>query len=84
MGILAQEWVEAYAAALGVPAPTSEETRALLALAGVAAHAAQRSAAPISCYLAARAGVTPEAALATAEELAAHGHDPATTRPGAE
>ena len=64
------EWIEAFAARLGVAAP-DEATRArLLELAGVAAHASERQAAPIACWLAARAGLDPERALALARELA--------------
>ncbi len=71
MSISARDWTERYAAALGVPAPTEEEVTTLLAAAGVAAHAAERTAAPVTCWLAASAGVTPTEALAAAERLAA-------------
>jgi Domain of unknown function (DUF6457) len=71
MGATSQDWVSRMAAELGVEAPTPEETEALLALAGIAAHASERPAAPISCWLAARAGVEPAAALALARRLAA-------------
>jgi hypothetical protein len=53
----AEEWIAAYAAALGRPAPTQEEMDAMLELASVAAHASERRAAPIACWLAAAAGV---------------------------
>lgn len=66
----ANEWVELYAADLGIAPPTEEELNALLGLAGVAAHASERTAAPVSCWLAARAGVSPADALATGEQLA--------------
>lgn len=63
-------WLQRYAEALGVPAPDAGEVEALLDLAGVAAHASERTAAPVSCWLAARAGVSPEEALTTARGLA--------------
>jgi len=64
------EWIEQFAARIGVAAP-DEATRAkLLELAGVAAHASERQAAPIACWLAARAGIDPARALAIARELA--------------
>jgi hypothetical protein len=63
-------WVAELARALGTEPPGEEEVEALLALAGVAAHASERPAAPISCWLAARAGVTPFQALEVARELA--------------
>lgn len=51
----AEEFVAAFAAAAGAPAPTEEEIGQLLDLAAVAAHASERIAAPLCCYL---AGVT--------------------------
>jgi hypothetical protein len=66
----AAEWLAALAAELGVAPPTDEEVAQLLKLASVAAHTAERIAAPISCWLAARAGVTPEEAVAAARRVA--------------
>jgi hypothetical protein len=63
----ANDWLSAYAEKLGTEPPTPAELEALLALAGVAAHASERPAAPIACWLAARAGVAPEEALARAK-----------------
>ncbi|MEX1142274.1 MAG: DUF6457 domain-containing protein [Thermoleophilaceae bacterium] len=62
-------WIEQFAAELGVAPPTEAERDALLALAGVAAHASERRAAPIACWIASRAGRDPEAALAAARAL---------------
>lgn len=66
----ARGWLQAYAAALGIEPPSEEDVETLLALAGVAAHASERQAAPVSCWLAAVAGVEPARALALARELA--------------
>ena len=63
------EWIARYAADLGVDAPSSDEIDELLALAGAAARASARQAAPIACWLAARAGVAPAAALLRAQSL---------------
>lgn len=63
--------MERFAAALGTTPPSQEEIDALLGLAGVAAHASERTAAPLSTWLAGRAGVTPADAQATARRLAA-------------
>ncbi len=63
------EWIERFAAKLGLDGPSSEETTLLLDLAGVAAHSSERVAAPISCWLAARAGITTAEVLRVAEEL---------------
>jgi C4-dicarboxylate transporter len=64
------EWVAAFARQLGVDAPDPRVVEALLDLAGVAAHASERTAAPIACYLVGRAGVAPEDALAIARATA--------------
>ena len=52
------EWVGQFAALLGLEPPTESEIAELLALAGTAAHASERTAAPIACWLVGRAGVT--------------------------
>jgi hypothetical protein len=62
-------WIERFAALLGVDAPDADTIETLLNLAGVAAHASERTAAPVACWLAARAGVLPDHALATAESV---------------
>ena len=66
----AKEWLDAYARKLGTDPPSSEEFKQLLDLAGVAAHASQRVAAPVACWVAARAGVPPDRALEVAREIA--------------
>jgi len=70
-------WVDRFAADLETEPPTDDELRALLALAGVAAHASERTAAPISCWIAARAGVDPGEALERALRLASELGSPA-------
>jgi uncharacterized protein DUF6457 len=65
----AREWIEAYAQRLGTEPPTSKEWSALLELAAVAAHTSERVAAPVSCWVAARANVSPQAALQAAREI---------------
>ncbi|MFN8037726.1 MAG: DUF6457 domain-containing protein [Acidimicrobiales bacterium] len=67
------EFVAAFAAALGVEAPDQATVDALLDLAGVAAHASERLAAPLACYLVGRAGADPVAALEQARGVAAAG-----------
>jgi hypothetical protein len=65
------EWVTAYADELGVEPPTSAEIDALLELAALAAHASERTAAPLSCWLAGRSGSSlADAALAAERVLA--------------
>jgi hypothetical protein len=65
----ATRWLTAFAAELGTDPPDDTTTAALLELAGVAAHASQRAAAPIACWLVARAGVRPVDGLATARSV---------------
>ncbi|HLI31630.1 MAG TPA: DUF6457 domain-containing protein [Solirubrobacteraceae bacterium] len=50
------EWIEGFADAIGVPAPTPEQVEAILALAGTAAHASERTAAPVAAWLAGTSG----------------------------
>jgi len=77
MALSAREWLLEFAANLGTPPPSEDELDELLALAGIAAHASERTAAPVSCWLAARAGLPTGEALAiakrTAEALAEDG-----------
>jgi hypothetical protein len=60
------EWLAQFAEALGGEAPDEATITVLLDLAGVAAHASERIAAPIACYLVGRLGVDPAEALARA------------------
>lgn len=53
-GVTRDEWIAAFAAEAGVPAPSIEEIRRLLDLAGTAAHASERTAAPLACWIAGR------------------------------
>jgi hypothetical protein len=63
------EWIESFAAALGVDAPDAGTLDTLLELAGVAAHASERIAAPITCYIVGRAGIDPAMALERARSI---------------
>jgi hypothetical protein len=65
----APDWLAAYAERLGVPAPTKDELTAVLDLAGEAAHSSERIAAPVACWLAARAGVELDEAMGLAKEV---------------
>ncbi len=53
----AASWISAYAERLGADAPTRDEFEAILALAAEAAHSSERVAAPVACWVAAKAGV---------------------------
>ena len=65
----AREWITAFAQRLSVAPPSTEEFKALLDLAGTAAHASERVAAPVACWVAARAGVSPDQALEIARDI---------------
>ena len=62
------EWIAGFAARLGVDPPDDATIETLLALAGTAAHASERTAAPIACYLVGLSGVTPADARRLADE----------------
>ena len=65
----AKEWLAAYADRLGVEAPTADELRTILDLAAEAAHASERIAAPVACWLAAKAGRSLEESLGLARAV---------------
>jgi hypothetical protein len=66
----ASDWVRLLAEELGTAPPTDDEISDLLAIAGVAAHAAERTAAPLTTWLFGRAGVPPAEARETAARIA--------------
>ncbi len=63
------QWVADFARRLGVDPPDEATVDALLDLAGVAAHASERTAAPIACWLVGRAGVTVAEAREHADQV---------------
>jgi hypothetical protein len=52
----ATEWISAFCDEIGSPAPSEDEIELILRLAAVAAHASERIAAPIACYVAGASG----------------------------
>ena len=65
----ADEWISAFARELGTDDLTEEEVGELLELAAEAAHASERIAAPLACYLAGRTGRPLGDVRATAERV---------------
>ncbi|HWE13923.1 MAG TPA: DUF6457 domain-containing protein [Solirubrobacteraceae bacterium] len=65
----APDWLAAFAEKLGTPAPTKDELKAVLDLAAEAAHSSERIAAPVACWLAARAGVDLDQAIKLSQEI---------------
>jgi hypothetical protein len=60
----ARSWIAAFAESLGQEPPDEATIEVLLDLAGEAAHASERIAAPLACYLLGRAGADPAEVLA--------------------
>jgi hypothetical protein len=48
----AEEWIRTFADQIGCEPPSQQQMDEILRLAAVAAHASERIAAPIACYLA--------------------------------
>jgi hypothetical protein len=65
----AEEWIAAYAERLSIEPPTAGELEAILELAGEAAHASERIAAPVASWLSAKAGRSLEESLAIARTV---------------
>jgi hypothetical protein len=75
------EWIAKFAHEVGATAPTVDELRELLDLAGTAAHASERTAAPLACWIAGRSQLTLAELQAAAERVS---EDVAEQRPGNE
>jgi hypothetical protein len=67
--VTGREWLDRFAAALGVEAPDDATVETLLALAGHAAHSSERWAAPLACWVVGRAGLDPVTALNRAKDV---------------
>jgi hypothetical protein len=63
------QWIQDFARRLGVEPPSAEDVATILNVAGVAAHASERTAAPVACWLAARHGLDPSQALELARSV---------------
>jgi hypothetical protein len=63
----AKEWIAAFAQRLGTDPPSNDEFKLLLDLAAEAAHSSERVAAPVACWVAAKAGADPAAAVEAAK-----------------
>ena len=54
--VSAEQWIEGFAHEIGATAPSPKEFGAILKLAATAAHASERTAAPVACWLAGASG----------------------------
>ncbi|MGH2902642.1 MAG: DUF6457 domain-containing protein [Solirubrobacteraceae bacterium] len=64
------QWLAEFARRLDVEPPTEREVEQLLNLAGLAAHASERTAAPIACWIAGRSPQELSELLELAREIA--------------
>ncbi|MCD6015701.1 MAG: hypothetical protein K0R41_86 [Geminicoccaceae bacterium] len=65
----AREWIDGFAAEIGADAPPDDEVDAILELAAVAAHASERTAAPVACWIGGTAGASLAELRAAAERV---------------
>jgi hypothetical protein len=65
----AREWIAAFAAEIGAEPPTADEIKQILDLAAVAAHASERIAAPVACWVGGAAGASLEELQAAAARV---------------
>lgn len=72
----AAAWLDAFGVAIGVSPPAPADIDHLLDLAGVAAHASERKAAPIACWMVAVAGLDASEALAVARTITPDPQEP--------
>jgi hypothetical protein len=63
------EWIADFAREAGIQQPSAEEISKLLSLAATAAHASERTAAPLACWIAGRAERPLEELLESAERI---------------
>ena len=66
----AEEWVRTFAERVGAEPPSQDRIDEILRLASVAAHASERRAAPIACWIAGTTGRPLAELLEAAEGLA--------------
>ena len=63
----AEEWIRTFVQEIGGPQPDAQRMEEILRLASIAAHASERKAAPIACYLAGATGRPVAELIAIAE-----------------
>lgn len=73
MALTATEWIQAFCEEIEAPVPGEDEIEAILRLAAVAAHASERIAAPVACWIAGASGKPLADLRQTAEALATGG-----------
>jgi hypothetical protein len=72
-----EQWIEAFAQKVGRPTPGQDEVDAILELAATAAHASERTAAPVAAWLAGTSGKSLHAVNDVARLVSAKAEPPA-------
>ena len=67
----AADWIQDFCEPKGMPAPSEAEQEAILRLAAIAAHASERIAAPIACWVGGASGKSLAELQEAAEALGA-------------
>jgi hypothetical protein len=52
----AADWIQDFCEEIGMPTPSDADIEAILRLAAIAAHASERIAAPVACWVAGNSG----------------------------
>jgi hypothetical protein len=52
----AADWIQDFCEEIGMATPSEDDVEAILRLAAIAAHASERIAAPIACWVAGKSG----------------------------
>jgi hypothetical protein len=73
------EWIGSFAEEAGIQRPSVQEIRELLELAGSAAHASERTAAPLACWIAGRSDLSLTQLRAIAERVSGEAQDTPST-----
>ena len=66
----AADWIQDFCEEIGMPTPSEEDVQAILRLAAIAAHASERIAAPIACWVGGSSGKPLAELVKVAEGLA--------------
>jgi hypothetical protein len=69
MEMTAEQWIAEFCGQIGVEPPDQAQFEAILRLASVAAHASERMAAPVACWVAGTTGRPVSELIAVAEAL---------------
>jgi hypothetical protein len=70
-----EQWIEAFAGAIGRSPPGQDEVDAILELAATAAHSSERTAAPVAAWLAGASGKSLHEVNEAARRISGAGQD---------